>query len=307
MTAHPPPPLRFDLAEVMRTHRKKVDYALVALIGVSLVVGVAKALGVGGSLSGSIAEGLTLALFAAVAFALVALIVDHRELADRVADLRGSVESTGSMVRLLDEKTGTFDRVALLLDPSKPDDYRAAWGGFTGTYRVFNPTYTAEGEAYAPEQLVRDVYVPRYSNAGLRGVEYVLFCPEGKSNFSTEYFRRLMTDTARKAPGCVERLLHLRLIKLRREELPPPYEFYLGEKDKQGVAIIDFALPPMQRMGGLPEFVFAVYNPEVLSDLKRQFYQSYGAPNALELDVTKFLDPSVPWDDLVNTATPRLA
>jgi hypothetical protein len=169
-----------------------------------------------------------------------------------------------------------------LLDPTNLDDYEKAWGGYTGTYCAFNPTYTAE-DFLDKDKLLNDVYLPRYNNTNFEKAMYLIF-HSATTKDNLNILQKLIDAIYKKLGDVLENKLEIRLIK----EKSPNREYYLGIKNNDEVVVLDPRSQPMMSGPGLPSFVFLIKTKNVVDTFKSDFKKEWLKGNPIT--ISEFLN-----------------
>lgn len=182
---------------------------------------------------------------------------------------KGYLERT--VLNLLLEKG--LDYHAELLDPTKWAHYKRAWGGFTGDYCAFNPTFIIE-ETLSDRSIAAAVFRSTFRNNEFCKARYLIFMKKNDANSfkSMQNFQEIVRNTRENIGKIIDKKFEVRIISDRK---PPSYEFYLGEKEKTDTAIVDFQMPPLVKTWGIPSYVFVIHNSVLIQKLKDEFYKRW--------------------------------
>jgi hypothetical protein len=175
-----------------------------------------------------------------------------------------------------------FDkRVALRARPSKPEDYAYLWGGYTGTYNVYNPSYHVEEGAGKAK--VIQIMAERYMNPKFEQARYVFLTGDQDGKADLMKFRGLMAGVKTAYPDVVAKI---EVKELRKEPANSAAEMYLGTRDRLPTAILELRDPALGPSHGKPHY-YLIINDEGIIDqyLQKHFNEAWDSADAVRVDI----------------------
>jgi ribosomal protein S18 acetylase RimI-like enzyme len=177
----------------------------------------------------------------------------------------------------------TFDkRVALCPCPStaNPTEYRYLWGGYTGTYDVYNPSYRVDRET--GEDNVVEILLQRYRDKKFLLARYIFLTKGDEQDLTT--FRRLMARVKHDYPQVVDKIR----VKVRRDQEPSSAaEMYMGDRDQMRNAVVELKDPVLGPHRGMPLYYLLIHDESVLEHLQTHFNAAWNDSdtNNEEIDI----------------------
>lgn len=265
----------------MKEHRK-LRYIARIVTMIVLIAGAAVAglLGLFDLITERLALSIALGLLAALALSDIIQSNDLRAILKQLSSSSRFTENTSKILRELTKEK--MELHAELLDPLNFEEYKSAWRGFTGTYFAFNPVYAPE-EFLDTKGLVDDVYLPRFSDPEFEKAFYLFYIDQNQGGKNLEIFHSILSRIQKEIGRELDSKIEIRLLR----ESSPSYEYYLGKKGSSDVAVIDFRMPVILKLHGLPDYVFMVYNRNVIEKLRGDFLHRWEKGQIISL--TKFM------------------
>lgn len=158
-----------------------------------------------------------------------------RKLDDIDAGGRKREEQERENYEKLSRLVGTLSdqKAALRKRPSRQDEYDNLWGGFTGSYDVYNPSYNVD-QITGVEDILK-TFVTRYQDPRFDRARYIFLTKDISGQEDLERFRRLMALVRQKVPDVDKKVK----VKELKREASSMSEVYLGTRDGEPTAIVE--------------------------------------------------------------------
>ena len=211
-----------------------------------------------------------------VMICIIMLVVDR---------LREGDQTRANTERLRRLEQSTFGTgIALRPRPGKSADYEYLWGGYTGNYHVYNPSYKPDKEIGETE--IVKIFVRRYQNPLFVKAEYLFLTSDHHGLDALETFRRLMAGVKQVYPGVVSRI-EVRQIKEKAACSAP--EIYLGERQyldeaAEPMCVLELKGPTSSQQHGVSRYYFVIRDTAAKEYLLDQFKQAWNDESAREIE-----------------------
>jgi len=152
--------------------------------------------------------------------------------------------------------------------PSTREEYDYLWGGFTGKYYVYNPSYRVD--TYAGEEEIVKIFLFRYQNPAFEGARYIFLTQEAAGQADLETFRRLMARVRQQYPQ-VTKKIHVK--QLKNKKAPSEAEMYVGIRDGKRIGVMELKEPTLDPQHGMPDYYLVIHDQEMLEHYLRDHFE----------------------------------
>lgn len=188
---------------------------------------------------------------------------------------RETFEKLSRLVVALSDK-----KVALRKRPSKPEEYDCLWGGFTGSYNVYNPSYKVD--QYTGDEDIATILARRYQNPHFDKARYIFLTGDVPGQDALKRFHGLMALVKQKCPGVVKKV---EVRELTERKASATSEVYLGMRDGEPTAVVELK---ESHQHGMPHYYLIIHDKDVCD----HYHQDHFEPSWIKAtDVKEF------WDD----------
>ena len=157
---------------------------------------------------------------------------------------------------------------ALRSRPSAPEEYEYLWGGYTGRYYVFNPSYRVDTNTGNDE--IAKIFVRRYQNPAFEKARYLFLTKDAAGQKDLEIFRALMHKVKALDAGIVGKI-EVRQVKNR--DASSEAEMYLGTRDGRQMGVIELKEPALDPQHGLPHYYLVIHDQVALDHYLRDHFE----------------------------------
>jgi hypothetical protein len=177
---------------------------------------------------------------------------------------------------------GINSRIHLQKRP-RPDEvggYARLWGGFTGHYHAYNPSYRMEGSDGQHHRECIDVFEARYLDPRFERARYLFLTQDEQGKLELEEFKKIMRPVGAKHKSIKNK------IEVRQIDQPSnTAEVYFGTRDGVPTAIMDARTVALGDMRGRPIWFLVITDTEVCDRLQSHFDTQWESPGAKKVDV----------------------
>ncbi len=186
---------------------------------------------------------------------------------DRLKESEEVKENSEKLARIAGSLFGKG--VSLRPRPSTQEEYDYLWGGYTGKYYVYNPSYRVDKDT--GEKEIVEIFTRRYENPGFERARYIFLTKDdsGKNDLAT--FRRLMLQVKQKCPS-VEKKLELK--ELKNREASSEAEMYLGFRDNKWMGVLELKEPHSDPHHGMPHYYLVIHEEDVLKHYRQDHFEA---------------------------------
>ena len=171
------------------------------------------------------------------------------------------------------------ERAVLCSRPRHPDEFDKLWGGFTGSYCAYNPSYRLEelsGDDYVVSLLLQRFQSPLFTRA-----RYVFLTHDRAGLDDLSRFRAIMLRVHAEWPN-VAKTLQVRVVQDR--DAATDAEMYIGTRDGKRVGIVEMTDSALGRGHGSPNYYLVTYDPNVIEHyLQQHFDEAWAAGSPFNL------------------------
>jgi hypothetical protein len=199
-------------------------------------------------------------LLIVITICIIALVADRLKEGDEV---RGNAEKLGQIENSLLDK-----RVALRGRPSTPEEYDYLWGGYSGKYYVYNPSYRVDRNT-GEDEIVK-ILVHRYQNPSFERARYLFLTKDESGNADLQTFRRLMAAVRRAYPAVVGKV---EVRELKNQEASSAGEVYLGTRHGTPMCVMELKEPALDPQHGMPHYYLVIHDEDVLEHYLRDHFE----------------------------------
>jgi len=163
--------------------------------------------------------------------------------------------------------------------PSTREDYDYLWGGFTGKYYVYNPSYNVD--QYTGEEEIVKIFLYRYQNESFEEARYLFLTQDAAGQGDLATFRRLMGKVKQQYPEVTKKV---RVKELKNSSAPSSAEMYVGMRDGKRIGVMELKEPALEPQHGVPHYYLVIHDQEVLEHyLSVHFEPAWMDVNAVEV------------------------
>lgn len=153
-----------------------------------------------------------------------------------------------------------FDaRVALRSRPLKQEDYDYLWGGYTGTYSVYNPSYQVE--AVGDQDKIVETFIDRYRSPNFKEARYLFLTGDDSGKNDLADFQQLMKRVKQEQPNVVEKI---RVKEMKGKEASSEPEMYLGTRFGKLRGVMELKEPTIGSLHGMPYYYLVIDDEDVI-------------------------------------------
>jgi hypothetical protein len=227
-------------------------------------------------------------LLMVITIVIIALVADRLMEGEEVKE---NSEKLGRIANSLFGKGASLRR-----RPSTQEEYDYLWGGYTGKYYVYNPSYRVDQNTGADE--IVKIFVHRYQNSRFERARYIFLTKDDPGERDLATFHRLMASVKQKYPDVVKKI---ELKELKNREASSEGEIYLGMRDGMRMGVMELKEPSSDPQHGMPHYYLVIHDQEVLENhILRHFEAAWNDTNAEDVQSfwsDRFLDSRIKRPD----------
>ena len=198
-----------------------------------------------------------------------------------VRQLAMSVEATARAVIRM-EQALSADGARLYERPRTDNEFDELWGGMSGEYCAYNPSYRLEdllgkdGQEQAVARLIQ-----RYRAKNFKRARYLFLTGDDAGRDDLRSFRRYMKEVHKAVPA-VEQLVEVH--ELKEKGALHEAEVYIGVRHGRPAAIVEMtgsALGGKQR--GAPDYYLDIHDKDAIDHLQKAFDDHWPSSDRLSL------------------------
>jgi hypothetical protein len=198
---------------------------------------------------------------------------------DRLKD-SGQVQKNAAMLCSIKNSVSELTRVTLRKCPSKNEEYSYLWGGYTGTYCVYNPSYRLDQELDR-NQTVK-IFIKRYQNPDFEKARYLFLTKDAPGKNNLKDFRWLMAQVKQKYPGVVNKI-EAKEFKDKNASLAA--EMYLGRRYGEPMVVLEMQESALDPQHGMPYYYLVIQDEDAFEHYRKyQFDLAWNDTNAEVID-----------------------
>jgi hypothetical protein len=205
---------------------------------------------------------------------IISLVADRLKEGDQV---RENAEKLGKIAQSMFDK-----KVALRGRPSSREEYDYLWGGYTGNYFVFNPSYRVD-KNIGKEEIVK-LLLHRYQAPHFGKARYLFLTKDEFGKQDLETFRELMVSVKREYPGVVGKI---EVRELDNRKASSAAEMYLGERHGEFMCVLELKEPDLDSQHGMPHYYLVIQDRDVFEHYRQDHFEP-AWNNTNSKDVHKF-------------------
>ncbi len=191
---------------------------------------------------------------------ILTLVADRLKEGDQV---RENTKKLGRIAHSIFDK-----RVALRHRPSTQEEYDYLWGGYTGFYYVYNPSYQVDKNV--GEEEIMKILLHRYQDPHFDRARYLFLTKDDSGQNDLKIFRRLMARVKQEYPDVVKKI---EVRELNNKDASSAAEMYLGKRHGEPMGVLELR-PALDPQHGVPRYYLVIQDEEVL----KYYYQDYFEP-----------------------------
>jgi len=194
--------------------------------------------------------------------------------ADRLKEGEEVKENAEKLNRIANSLFGKG--VNLRRRPSTQEEYDYLWGGYTGKYYVYNPSYRVDKNT--GEEEIVEIFVHRYQNPRFERARYIFLTKDDPGKADLAIFKRLMASVKQKYPDVTKKV---ELKELKNREASSEAEIYLGIRDGKRMGVMELKEPSSDPQHGMPHYYLVIHDQEVLEHYTQDHFEAaWNDPNA---------------------------
>lgn len=193
------------------------------------------------------AEGLLIV----ITFCIITLLGDRLWEGEQV---RENVEKLGRIANSIFDK-----RVALRSRPTTGEEYADLWGGYTGKYYAYNPSYRVDKNT--GEKEIVNILLHRYRNPHFDEARYLFLTKDLSGQEDLKIFRKLMAQV-KQAYTDVDKKIKVR--EMKDKEASSAVEMYLGTRDGMPMGVLELKDPTLELKHGMPHYYLIIQDKDVV-------------------------------------------
>jgi hypothetical protein len=196
---------------------------------------------------------------------------------DRLKEGETTRQNTERIRRI--EDAAFTERSALYRRPRHPEEFDRLWGGFTGDYCAYNPSYRLE--ELSGDDYVMSLLLQRFRNPLFTKARYLFLTHDPPGLEGLSRFRAVMLRVQKEWPNA-SKVLQVRVLEERNAA--PDAEMYIGTRDGKRVGIIEMTDSALGGSHGSPNYFLATYDANVIEHyLQKHFDQAWAAASPFDL------------------------
>lgn len=203
------------------------------------------------------------------------------------ADRIWETEETKEQVEAITTKLSTAyealldKRVSLRSRPSESQEYAYLWGGYTGSYRVYNPSYRVDNQVKEDE--IVNLLVHRYRDPNFEEARYLFLTGDDAGCEDLKRFSRLMKRVQKHCPNVHKKVL---VKEIKTEKSGSACEMYLGTRYGNHRAVLELKAPGIHSEHGMPEYYLVIDDDDLVKHyLRSHFEPAWESASAKDRDV----------------------
>jgi len=202
--------------------------------------------------------------------------------ADRLKEADQARENTEKLHRIANY-VSDLKGVALRTRPSTPEEYEYLWGGFTGNYYVYNPSYRVDEDT--GEKEIVNILSRRYQDPRFVKAQYLFLTKDIAGQNDLRTFCRLMTGVERHCPDVVNKIQIKQISKKAASSAP---EMYLGTRRGERVCVLELKGPTLGKQHGTSHYYLIIHDEKVIEHyLVDHFQPAWDDATAEKVEVWK--------------------
>jgi hypothetical protein len=216
-------------------------------------------------------------LLIVITFCIMTLLVDRLREGEQIREqVQENAEKLGRIANSVFDK-----RIALRSRPSTPEEYAYLWGGYTGMYYVYNPSYQVD--KYTDEDEIVKIFIHRYQNPHFEKARYIFLTKDDSGKADLETFRRLMVRVKQAYPDVAKKL---RVKEVKNKESYSASEMYLGIRYGERRGVMELKEPALGSQHGMPHYYLVIDDKEVVEHyLKDHFEPAWNDRDAEDTNI----------------------
>ena len=207
---------------------------------------------------------------------ILTLVADRLKEADQV---RENAEKLGRIANSVLVMRG----ITLRIRPSTPEEYEYLWGGYTGNYYVYNPSYKVD-EDTDPKEIAK-ILTRRYQDPRFVKAHYLFLTKDDDGQKDMTTFFGLMTEVARHCPEVVDKIRVRQMCNRAASSAP---EMYLGTRRDEKVCVLELKGPTLSQQHGTSHYYLVIHDQKVIEHyLVDHFLPAWDDVHAEKVDLRK--------------------
>lgn len=184
-------------------------------------------------------------------------------------------------LRIVASSISELTRVALRKCPSTPEEYDYLWGGYTGTYRVYNPSFRVDEETGKNETV--KLYLDRYRNQQFDKARYLFLTHDASGKKNLKDFRWLMARVKQEYPGVVNKI-EVKELKDKKASLAA--EMYMGKRYGEPMVVLELQESTLDPQHGMPYYYLVIQDEDAFEHYRKYHFDlAWNDANAHEIDI----------------------
>lgn len=210
---------------------------------------------------------------------------ETEETKERVEEIRAETREQVAEITLklsrVHQKCFDKGRISLRSRPSDSEEYDYLWGGYTGFYRVYNPSYKVDNQV--KEDKIVKTFVDRYRDPNFEEARYLFLTGDTAGCEDLTRFSKLMKRVQKQCPDVQNKIL---VKEIKTKKASAACEMYLGTRYGSHRAVLELKAPEMHSEHGMPEYYLVIDDAEIVEHyLKLHFEPAWESQNAQDRDV----------------------
>jgi hypothetical protein len=204
-----------------------------------------------------------------IVICIISMVADHLKESGQVRDNAEKITRTVQTVVDVDQSLRGDRKVALRASPDSPEEYDYLWGGYTGTYRAYNPRYLVDknlDEEKEDREKIVKLFIRRYQNPEFVKAQYLFLTGDDSGKEALEYFRDLMQQVKKQCKDVVGKV---QVKEMKEKAASSEAEMYLGRRHHQPMGVVELREPILNPEGGRPHYYLVIYDEEVFEHYRQ--------------------------------------
>jgi len=194
-----------------------------------------------------------------ISIGVTMLLADRLKVAEQEREFRASLTQITNL--LLDKSAALRQR------PSTREEYDYLWGGYTGRYYVYNPSYRVDSNA-GDDEIAR-ILVHRYQNPAFEKARYLFLTRDDAGQKDLERFRALMHKVKTQDANVAGKI---EIRQLKNRDASSEAEMYLGTRNGRQMGVMELKEPALDPQHGLPHYYLVIHDQVALEHYRSDHF-----------------------------------
>ena len=199
-------------------------------------------------------------------------------IADRLKESNDARENADRVTRIFHS---TFHkRVTIRNCPCDPEGYDDLWGGFTGDYFVYNPSYNVDDSMGTDE--TAKIFLQRYRHPRFGKAKYLFLTKDHEGQKALNTFRAIMAKVKQAQPDILRKV---KVKENKKKAACSAPEMYLGTRHGERLAVLESKSPTSFDQHGTPPYYLVIHDGDVLENLEGEHLRAWTATEVHDVEI----------------------